>query len=98
MRRLPDPPALARFGTLLATGLADVTADPAALEPVPRGPYCGAVGWVDADRGKISSTDPAPSTMAVTSPPGRSRIQASALACVELIQADQDEAVAAFGA
>jgi para-aminobenzoate synthetase component 1 len=20
------------------------------LEPVPRGPYCGAVGWVDADR------------------------------------------------
>ncbi|WP_129838452.1 chorismate-binding protein [Streptomyces sp. RFCAC02] len=23
----------------------------AALEPVPRGPYCGAVGWVDADRG-----------------------------------------------
>jgi para-aminobenzoate synthetase component 1 len=22
----------------------------AALEPVPRGPYCGAVGWVDADR------------------------------------------------
>jgi hypothetical protein len=52
MRRLPDPPALARFGTLLATGLADVTADPAALEPVPRGPYCGAVGWVDADRGK----------------------------------------------
>jgi para-aminobenzoate synthetase component 1 len=21
-----------------------------ALEPVPRGPYCGAVGWVDADR------------------------------------------------
>ncbi len=23
----------------------------AGLEPVPRGPYCGAVGWVDADRG-----------------------------------------------
>lgn len=23
----------------------------AALEPVPRGPYCGTVGWVDADRG-----------------------------------------------
>ena len=23
----------------------------AALEPVPRGVYCGAVGWVDADRG-----------------------------------------------
>ncbi len=23
----------------------------ARLEPVPRGPYCGAVGWVDADRG-----------------------------------------------
>ena len=23
----------------------------AALEPVPRGPYCGAIGWVDADRG-----------------------------------------------
>jgi len=22
-----------------------------ALEPVPRGPYCGAIGWVDADRG-----------------------------------------------
>jgi para-aminobenzoate synthetase component 1 len=22
-----------------------------ALEPVPRGPYCGAVGWVDADAG-----------------------------------------------
>jgi para-aminobenzoate synthetase component 1 len=22
------------------------------LEPVPRGPYCGAVGWVDADRGQ----------------------------------------------
>jgi para-aminobenzoate synthetase component 1 len=22
-----------------------------ALEPAPRGPYCGAVGWVDADRG-----------------------------------------------
>jgi para-aminobenzoate synthetase component 1 len=22
------------------------------LEPVPRGPYCGAVGWVDADRGR----------------------------------------------
>ena len=22
------------------------------LEPVPRGPYCGAVGWVDADRGE----------------------------------------------
>jgi para-aminobenzoate synthetase component 1 len=21
------------------------------LEPVPRGPYCGAVGWVDADAG-----------------------------------------------
>ncbi len=24
----------------------------AALEPVPRGPYCGAVGWVDADAGR----------------------------------------------
>jgi para-aminobenzoate synthetase component 1 len=24
----------------------------AELEPVPRGPYCGAVGWVDADRGE----------------------------------------------
>jgi para-aminobenzoate synthetase component 1 len=24
------------------------------LEPVPRGPYCGAVGWVDADRGEAS--------------------------------------------
>ncbi|CAB4936998.1 unannotated protein [freshwater metagenome] len=24
----------------------------AGLEPVPRGPYCGAVGWVDADRGR----------------------------------------------
>ena len=24
----------------------------AALEPVPRGPYCGAIGWVDADRGE----------------------------------------------
>ena len=23
-----------------------------ALEPVPRGVYCGAVGWVDADRGE----------------------------------------------
>jgi para-aminobenzoate synthetase component I len=23
-----------------------------ALEPVPRGPYCGAIGWVDADRGE----------------------------------------------
>lgn len=23
-----------------------------ALEPVPRGPYCGMVGWVDADRGE----------------------------------------------
>ncbi|GAA1069018.1 chorismate-binding protein [Kitasatospora nipponensis] len=23
-----------------------------ALEPAPRGPYCGAVGWVDADRGR----------------------------------------------
>lgn len=23
-----------------------------ALEPVPRGPYCGAVGWVDADRSR----------------------------------------------
>nr|WP_202627739.1 chorismate-binding protein [Cellulomonas sp. APG4] len=23
-----------------------------ALEPVPRGPYCGAVGWVDADAGR----------------------------------------------
>ena len=23
----------------------------AQLEPVPRGPYCGAIGWVDADRG-----------------------------------------------
>jgi para-aminobenzoate synthetase component 1 len=22
------------------------------LEPVPRGPYCGAIGWVDADRGR----------------------------------------------
>jgi para-aminobenzoate synthetase component I len=22
------------------------------LEPVPRGPYCGAVGWVDADSGE----------------------------------------------
>ena len=22
------------------------------LEPVPRGPYCGAVGWIDADRGR----------------------------------------------
>ena len=22
------------------------------LEPVPRGPYCGAVGWIDADRGQ----------------------------------------------
>ena len=21
------------------------------LEPDPRGPYCGAIGWVDADRG-----------------------------------------------
>jgi para-aminobenzoate synthetase component 1 len=21
------------------------------LEPVPRGPYCGAIGWVDGDRG-----------------------------------------------
>ena len=24
----------------------------AALEPVPRGPYCGAVGWIDADAGR----------------------------------------------
>ncbi|KRE62921.1 chorismate-binding protein [Nostocoides sp. Soil756] len=24
------------------------------LEPVPRGPYCGAVGWVDADRSEAS--------------------------------------------
>ncbi|MGP3965573.1 chorismate-binding protein [Nonomuraea sp. 3N208] len=24
------------------------------LEPAPRGPYCGAVGWVDADRGKAA--------------------------------------------
>ena len=24
----------------------------ARLEPVPRGPYCGAIGWVDADRGE----------------------------------------------
>ena len=24
----------------------------ALLEPVPRGPYCGAIGWVDADRGE----------------------------------------------
>ncbi|MFG2073026.1 chorismate-binding protein [Nonomuraea maritima] len=24
------------------------------LEPVPRGPYCGAVGWVDADQGKAA--------------------------------------------
>jgi para-aminobenzoate synthetase component 1 len=24
----------------------------AELEPVPRGPYCGAIGWVDADRGR----------------------------------------------
>ncbi|MGW1725195.1 chorismate-binding protein [Streptomyces sp. NPDC002306] len=24
----------------------------AALEPAPRGPYCGGVGWVDADRGE----------------------------------------------
>ncbi|HNQ05580.1 MAG TPA: chorismate-binding protein [Tetrasphaera sp.] len=23
-----------------------------ALEPVPRGPYCGAIGWIDADRGE----------------------------------------------
>jgi para-aminobenzoate synthetase component 1 len=22
------------------------------LEPVPRGPYCGAIGWVDADTGE----------------------------------------------
>ena len=22
------------------------------LEPVPRGPYCGAIGWVDADAGR----------------------------------------------
>lgn len=22
------------------------------LEPIPRGPYCGAIGWVDADRGE----------------------------------------------
>ncbi len=22
------------------------------LEPAPRGPYCGAIGWVDADRGR----------------------------------------------
>jgi para-aminobenzoate synthetase component 1 len=24
------------------------------FEPVPRGPYCGALGWVDADRGTAS--------------------------------------------
>ncbi|MCU1675548.1 MAG: pabB [Frankiales bacterium] len=24
------------------------------LEPVPRGPYCGAIGWVDGDRGELS--------------------------------------------
>jgi para-aminobenzoate synthetase component 1 len=24
------------------------------LEPVPRGPYCGAIGWVDADTGTAS--------------------------------------------
>jgi para-aminobenzoate synthetase component 1 len=24
----------------------------AALEPVPRGPYCGVVGWIDADAGR----------------------------------------------
>ncbi|MGW4029750.1 chorismate-binding protein [Streptomyces sp. NPDC004838] len=41
-----------------------------ALEPVPRGPYCGGIGWVDADRGTgelavgirtfwIDRTDPA---------------------------------------
>ena len=26
----------------------------AELEPAPRGPYCGAVGWVDADAGEAS--------------------------------------------
>jgi para-aminobenzoate synthetase component 1 len=26
----------------------------ASLEGTPRGPYCGAVGWVDADRGRAS--------------------------------------------
>ncbi|MDQ1682651.1 MAG: para-aminobenzoate synthetase component [Frankiaceae bacterium] len=24
------------------------------LEPVPRGPYCGAIGWVDGDRGELA--------------------------------------------
>lgn len=25
-----------------------------ALEPVPRGPYCGAIGWVSGDRGRLA--------------------------------------------
>lgn len=41
------PPASVS-GAPRSTALRTITA----LEPVPRGPYCGAVGWVDADAGR----------------------------------------------
>ncbi|RFU41895.1 anthranilate synthase component I family protein [Actinomadura logoneensis] len=37
-------------GSVTGTPKASALALLEALEPVPRGPYCGAVGWVDADR------------------------------------------------
>jgi para-aminobenzoate synthetase component 1 len=41
------------------------------LEPVPRGPYCGAVGWVDADRREAQLAVGIRTFWAERDPPGR---------------------------
>jgi para-aminobenzoate synthetase component I len=39
-------------GSVTGAPKSSATALIAELEPVPRGPYCGAIGWVDADNGR----------------------------------------------
>jgi para-aminobenzoate synthetase component 1 len=43
-------PAASVTGAPKSTALAAI----AELEPVPRGPYCGAIGWVQGDRGRLA--------------------------------------------
>jgi para-aminobenzoate synthetase component 1 len=43
-------PAASVTGAPKSTALAAI----ADLEPVPRGPYCGAIGWVHGDRGRLA--------------------------------------------
>ncbi len=47
----------------------------AALEAVPRGPYCGAIGWVDADRGRAELAVGIRSFFTTTDPDGSRRLR-----------------------